>query len=1279
MSTENAFATLLARVKTKQPKTEVTGLFGLGVAHTVIALSDVRPVVFVCRSGQLDDTLRDLRFVAGPARAERIIALPADERTPYHATSPDPIVVMERAATLHRLGTGGRDGRGPFDVLVLTPEALCRRGVPFAEVQRMAELVEKDEELDRAAVTQKLIVGGYSQVNTCEDPGTFALRGSILDIFFAGFDKPIRIDLFGDTVESIKSYDPQTQRTLAEHTSVSLGPAREVHLDDVTVPRAIKRLRDLADEVEFPTKKLRELVADLENRISFFGIEGLLPAFYEALEGPLDLLERALGKGGFSVVLDEPDAVVGAIDVVGADFAEHRRQALVRGDLCFPVDAFLTDGAATLARARALPHVDLLSLVVEGRGTEALEIRTTPTADLRTDILRESTRTDKEGHHDAHSVLAPLVKRILDARSKKRVVLLPVHTLGGVERLRELLRPHHLEIRALDKAPDVFGSHDDAHAAALRLKDPSVHAWTWVARPGDPARGADLPHVAGGVTVVAEEEIFGRRARRATPARKGGFKTTLADLQKGDFVVHVEHGVAVFQGLTRLNVRGVEQDYLLLVYDGDDKLYLPVHRINLVQKYAGPGGSAPRVDKLGGTAWESTRKKVKAAVVAMAQDLLALYAKRELAQRTPHPEPDEAYWEFEAAFSFETTPDQQKAIDDVLGDMRRPRPMDRLICGDVGYGKTEVGMRGAMLAVCGRRQVAVLAPTTVLAQQHFLTFSERFKNTGAIVEVISRFKSNAEVKDILQRTKEGKVDILIGTHRLLSPDVAWSNLGLILVDEEQRFGVKAKEAIKRWKGDVDVMTLTATPIPRTLQMGFFGIRDMSVIETPPVDRRAIRTSVLRFDDDVIREAMLRELTRGGQVYFVHNRVRSIQATADYLKKLVPEARCGIAHGQMTEDELEEVMLRFMKHEVNVLVCTAIIETGIDVPTANTMFIDHAEDFGLSQLYQLRGRVGRSKERAFAYLLIPGGTEHLHPDARARLEILQRFSDLGAGFQVAQHDLELRGAGDLLGGSQHGHVAAVGYDLYAELLREAVEDLRGRNDANFDVPDPEITLPVAAFLPDKYIPDMHERLQVYQRMASASDGAEIYDVVGSLGDLYGDVPPEVTTLADVMVLKLKLKEMAARGLELVLPAGGAEKAKQTGMSTLTPSQEKQALINARRAGMKVRGTAEEERKLKVTGDGVPKVVLTLGDKARLDPERLLAWVNANATQLKLTPQMKLVVTPTDKEWRTLGEDPIALCRDALRRIADAALGPAKGAKAPPSSTATSVGRPVGRPR
>ena len=1215
MSVESAFHSLVERVQTGQKMTTVTGLFGLASAHAVLRLAKTRPVVFVCRSGALEDTLRDLRFLAGPDGARRILALPPDERSPYHASSPDPHIVMERAATLHKIASGF-----PFDVVVIPPEAFCRRGLPFSELQRMAELVAKDEELDRAVVLKRLAVGGYAQVGTVEDPGTYALRGSILDVFWAGAERPVRIDLFGDLVESIKSFDPQNQRTHESHDEWSFGAAREVHLDDVTVPRATRRLRELADDVEFPTKKLRELCEDLDNRIAVFGVEGLLPAFYETLELPIDVVEHALGPAGYSVVIDEPDALHGALDVLLTDFEEHRRQALVRGDLCFAVEAFLVEERALRERLGRCVRVDFAGLIVEGSQTPGaiLEIRTQPTSDMRQDILRESTRTDIDA--SASGLLAPLVKRIHEARSKKRVIFLPVHSLGGIERLRELLRPHHLEVRSLPDGPNLLD--DDV---GRRFVDPSVHAWTWVARPTDPARGADLSYA--NLCVIAEEEIFGKRARRATPARKGGFKTTLADLSDGDHVVHVEHGVGVFKGLTRLSVRGVEQDFLLLVYDGDDKLFLPVHRVNLIQKYVGPGGKAPRLDKLGSKGWETTRKKVKSAVIAMAQDLLALYAKRELAKRPHHPEPDELYWSFEAAFPFETTPDQQKAIDDVIGDMRRERPMDRLICGDVGYGKTEVGMRAAMLTVCGKRQVAVLAPTTVLAQQHFLTFTERFKGTGAVVEVVSRFKKPSEVKEILDRAKEGKVDVLIGTHRLLSPDVSWQDLGLILVDEEQRFGIKAKEAIKRWKANVDVLTLTATPIPRTLQMGFFGIRDMSVIETAPVDRRAIRTSICKFDDDVIREAILRELSRGGQVYFVHNRVRSIQATADYLKRLVPEARAGIAHGQMTEDELEDVMLRFMKHELNILVCTAIIETGIDVPTANTMFIDHAEDFGLAQLYQLRGRVGRSKERAFAYLLIPGGTEHLHPDARARLEILQRFTELGAGFQVAQHDLELRGAGDLLGKSQHGHVAAVGYDLYAELLREAVEDLRGRHASDLDVPEPEINLPVAALIPDKYIVDMHERLQAYQRLATAREGADIYDVLGSLNELYGEAPPEVTALADVMVLKVKLKEIAARGLDVVFPQEAASKKPMTAKAPPPP-------------------------------DGLPRVVITLGDQARLDPDRLLAWVNANTAQVKLTPQMKLVVTPTDKEWRTLGAEPIALCRDVLRRVVDAAAGKAR---------------------
>ena len=1208
MSAEDSFRSLLQRVKNALPYTHLSGVRGLGAAHCVYEMSAIRPVVLVAKNQvAADDLLRDLRYCAGPGNADQIWFLPADERTPYHTSSPDPLVVMERSATLYKLVSGV-----PFRVMVVPPEAMCRRQLSFAALQRMAGYLEEGEEIERDELVEKLVVGGYNQVNTIEDPGTFAVRGSIIDVFWPGLPKPFRIDLFGDEIESLKLFDPSTQRTSAKLSEISFGPAREVHLDDETIPRAKQRLRDLADELDFPTKRLRELLSDLENRIPFFGIEGLLPALHPELELPVELLTRALGEKGFTIAMEDAEGFPGAVEELFTDFVAHRLQAERRGDLSFPPEAFLESTDSLLARFERHPRVDLGERLVENDASlkNTVELRCEGTLDVRNEILRETMRTD-----EVKDPLAPLAQRIRQMHKKGRLVLLPVASHGGTDRLKEILRGHQLDIRVLKEEPSLF---DGAQIQAL--KQPSVHAYTYVSRPTAPAHGGDLPHMS--LCVIAEDEVFGKRARRSgSTGKTKGFKTTLADLEVDDAIVHVEHGIGIFRGLTRLNVRGVEQDFVLLTYAGDDKLYLPVHRINLIQKYSGADGRKPRIDKLGGTSWKTTRKKVKTAVLAIAQELLNLYAKRELATRRTHPAPEGNYFEFESKFPFEPTPDQQKAIDEVMQDMTRERPMDRLICGDVGYGKTEVGMRAAMLCVLGSRQVAVLAPTTVLAQQHYLTFKERFAGSGAQIEVISRFKKAAEVKDILKRTKEGKVDILIGTHRLLSHDVGFKDIGLIMVDEEQRFGVKAKEALKKYRSSVDVLTLTATPIPRTLQMGFFGIRDLSVIETPPVDRRAIRTSITRFDDEVIREAILRELGRGGQVYFVHNRVRSIHALADYLGRLVPEARIGVAHGQMEEGQLEAVMLRFMKRETNVLLCTAIIETGIDVPSANTMFIDNADDFGLAQLYQLRGRVGRSKERAFAYLLIPSSAENLTPDARKRLEVLQRFSELGAGFKVAQHDLELRGAGDMLGKSQHGHVTAVGYDMYAELLKEAVEELKGRQ--HEEVPDPDIKLPIAALIPEKYIADLHERLGIYQRLAVAKDSQEVYDVVGQVADTYGDPPAEVTALADLMVLKQRLREMAARSLEIAQPMDSAASSSN---ETQPP----------------------------------PKIVISLGETSRLDPQKLARLASEASQFYRITPNGKLIYTVSEGEWKQAGEDLMGCCRQVLRRVLDEAGGQAKAA-------------------
>lgn len=1233
--------------------TRVAGLQGLSVAITALDMARHRPVVLLARSAESADALvRDLRAVAGETDAGDILLLPLDERTPYHASSPDPLVVMRRAATLYRLAEGM-----PFRVLVLAPEAASTKMLGQADIAAMGDLLMEEVDIDRTALIEKLTVGGYNRVNMIEDPGTFAVRGSIIDIFWPGERLPVRIDLFGDTIDSIRTFDPSNQRAGKRLEHYQFGPAREVCLIKERTGRGKQALRDLADDIEFPTKKLRGMLEDLDNGIPFFGIEGLLPAFHETLTTPLELVRQAYGKDKVTVVLEDALTFGEHLRAHRANYDSHFETALGRGDLCFALDSFLAPPDAVMAELERHVRVDLLDFAVEGDGGPTpLEIAAPGTNRLRDEIVAETTKRDVEpADENAPSrLLLPLANKLRQARRDGIVCLLPVSTLGGTERLRELLAPHSLQVRPLKKAPDLTNP-----TAADALRETSVHAYTYVGTPVAPARGGALPM--RGMLVIAEDEIFGKRARRTIKTgKKKGFGTSLADLAEGDFVVHVDHGVGVFQGLTRLNVRGVEQDFVLLTYAGDDKLFMPVHRINLIQRYAGGEAKAPRIDKLGGTGWQSKKKKVQAAVLAMAQDLLNLYARRELKKRTPYKAPEAAYWEFEANFPFETTPDQQKAIDDVLGDLQSERPMDRLICGDVGYGKTEVAMRAAMMAVMDGRQVGVLAPTTVLAQQHYLNFKERFEHTGAVVEVISRFQTAGEVRKVLARAKEGKVDVLIGTHRLLSTDVGFKNLGIVVVDEEQRFGVKAKEKLKKMRTEVDMLTMSATPIPRTLQMGFFGVRDLSLIETPPVDRRAIRTSITKFDDEVIREAILRELGRGGQVYFVHNRVRSIEATADYLRRVVPEARVEVAHGQMEPKQLEDVMVRFMKHEFNVLLCTTIIETGIDVPSANTMFIDHADDFGLSQLYQLRGRIGRSKERAFAYLLVPTSTEHLTPIAKKRLEILHKFSDLGAGFKVAQHDLELRGAGDLLGKSQSGHVAAVGFDLYAELLKEAVEDLKGRQ--HDDTPDPDVELPVRALIPDKYVVDLHERLSMYQRLAVAKDGEAVFDVIGAMGDTYGEVPPEVTALGHVMVLKMRLREMAALKLELGAPLapkappkpvptsgrGLPQKPGLRGRGRMPVRQPRRVVATKKAAAPAPKVAAEN------APEPPPRVVVSLGDQTKLDPAAIMAWVAASGGQVKLTPTGKFVYAPTENEWFAHNHDVIRLCRDVLTKLAERAL-------------------------
>ncbi len=711
------------------------------------------------------------------------------------------------------------------------------------------------------------------------------------------------------------------------------------------------------------------------------------------------------------------------------------------------------------------------------------------------------------GAKDERKVLSfePLVAELNQIRRDHSRALFVVDGPSQANRLRRHLEAYGFEVNAkVENFPRFLEADGDLPAIIE----------------GEIAAGTVLEN--DGLYIYSEEDIFGepRARRRSRPAAKG-ILVNLEELKPGDFVVHLDHGIGKYRGLKHLKVAETEGDFLNLEYLGDDTLYVPVERINLVQRYVGGDSVAPKLDKLGGGSWDKVKSRTREAVLAMASELLDIYAAREAQQGHAFPHPGTEYEEFADRFEFQETDDQLAAIDQVLLDMSRPRPMDRLICGDAGFGKTEVALRATMVAVADGYQVAMLVPTTVLAEQHFDTFRNRFKDVAVRIEMISRFKSPKENRAVLQLLREGKVDIVIGTHRLLQNDVDFKRLGLLIIDEEHRFGVADKEKIKKFRKLVDVLTMTGTPIPRTLHMAMLGIRDLSIIQTPPVDRQAIHTYVAHFDDGLIREVILRELNRAGQVFFVHNRVENIDYMARHLRALVPEARVAIAHGQMDERELEVVMHDFINKQVNVLVCSAIVESGLDIPNANTIIINRADHFGLAQLYQLRGRVGRSRQKAYAYLLVPG--EHLITrDAKRRIEVLRELVEVGGGFKLAMHDLELRGAGNLLGREQSGEVAAVGFELYTEMMEQAIRELRGEP-ARPDF-EPELQLGIPAYIPDAYVPDESERLILYRRMARAESVADFDDLRDELRDRFGPVPTLVENLLAAMNVRRQMREL-----------------------------------------------------------------------------------------------------------------------------------------------------------
>jgi transcription-repair coupling factor (superfamily II helicase) len=1033
-----------------------------GAARLLLALlAAERPLlVVVPRERDVEEATADLRTLAAETGLDgAILALPSPGPPPFRGLPRHADAAARRAAALLQArGTAVR-------ALVSSPTGLLRPSLtPPLLATRVISLACGDE-MTPEILLEALDEGGYVREDPVTAPGQMARRGGIVDVFPSDADEPVRVEFFGDTVDSLRRFDPDTQRATGPLDVLTTLP-----LSDLFAPRSVlAALKPLLGERFGGHRELPGLIEALERGFHPETLADLIPLVPGATVAPWEHLPPG------PTVLLEPELVRQEQEAFWSRAVDdHRRRA--DGLLPEPREALVAPEDLT-ARLSGGPALEIREIDTDGRSLHvACRLAATYAGDLRrlTDDLRVSEGT----------------------------TLILLGNTGRADRLADVIRESGLGV-----------------GEGARI----------LTRVGALSRGFELPEA--GLAVLADGDVFPEEVHLHLRGRRRGLRSFLSDfrdLKTGDLVVHEEHGIGRFLGLETLDVGGSSREFMVLGYQGGDKLKVPVEAFDRIQKYSSAEAARPQIDRLGSGHWEKTKRRVRKAMRDMAQELLRLYAERRA--RPGHAFTGESPWqrEFEEAFEYEETPDQAQAIAEVAADMGSPAPMDRLVCGDVGYGKTEVAMRAAMRAVLDGKQVAVLAPTTVLAFQHWKTFRKRFAPFPVTVEMVSRFRKPAEIRAVLGRTREGGVDILIGTHRLLSRDVSFRDLGLLVIDEEQRFGVSSKERLKRLKTSVDCLTLSATPIPRTLQMGLSGIRDMSVIETPPRDRLAIQTSIVKFSTDTIAAAIRQELGREGQVFLVHNRVESIYSLASLVQRLVPEARVAVAHGQMPEAQLERVMLAFVEGRADVLVATTIVENGLDIPRANTLLVNRADRYGLAQLYQLRGRVGRSDRRAFAYLLVPPDTV-LSEIARKRLAAIREFSDLGSGFRIAALDLELRGAGNLLGGQQSGHIQAVGLDLYVKLLEEEILALRG--EPSREPPRAALNLRVEMRLPPSYVPETYQRLSIYKRTSQVRHREELEALRSELRDRYGPLPQEVEGLLRYVELRLRAESLAVRQVDL----------------------------------------------------------------------------------------------------------------------------------------------------
>ncbi|MGM0417441.1 MAG: transcription-repair coupling factor [Thermodesulfobacteriota bacterium] len=971
---------------------------------------------------------------------------------------------------------------GDFDGILFVPYVEAFKYViPKNILDQSFEIFGVNEDIKPEKIAKKLVSAGYTRTSLVEEPGDFAVRGGIIDLFSPVYENPVRLEFFGDSIESVRSFSVNTQRKIKDLSEVLVIPVSEVLILGDNPDRIYSKIRKTGAEAGAPTESVKNVVDKIKNQGDYQGIESILPLFYDTNETI------------FNYISAKSDVVI-TKKYDGLEQFKNRLES--------EKDKYYNALESNIFRLHPRDlYADEKKINNVLDKFKKIELKQVPSSDNTDDhyfldIKDNSWVTSRlKSKTGSDYPLSPLSDWISDQIKNNMSPVIVCSTATQCERLISVLKPYGITAE--------FDENADLNRIKKSKSSNKIIVTTGRLSEGFVFEDENL-------ALISENEIFGLKFQRRKKVRKLASERIYAlnELSVDDIIVHTDHGLGQYKGLEKINISGMESEFAVVEYFDNDRLYIPVDRINLIQKYVGKDSASVNLDKLGSKDFSQAKEKARKKAEKIAKELLSVYAKREVDSGHSFSPPDDHFRDFEATFPYVETNGQIKAINDVINDMKSSKPMDRLVCGDVGYGKTEVAVRAAFKAWTDSTQTAVLVPTTILAEQHLQTFRERFKDYPVNIHVLNRFKTKKEQEQILKKMGSGEADIVIGTHRLLQKDIKFESLGLLVIDEEQRFGVKHKEKIKSIRSSVDVLTLTATPIPRTLHFSLSGIRDISIISTPPEARQPINTYISGFDENIIKEAVLTEVKRGGQVYFVHNNVSTIDNIAGLLSKLLPNINIGVAHGQMPEKKLEEAMKQFIHKKTDVLVCTTIVESGLDISDANTMIVNRADRFGLSQLYQLRGRIGRGKNQAYAYLFVPE-ENRLTKDAQKRLKVLMQYSDLGAGFQLAMGDLQIRGAGDILGASQSGHVSAIGYDLFLKLLENEVSILKGEEVT--EKIEPEINLGVSAYIPESYIPDIDQRMILYRRLTRLTQTGELKKFKGELEDRYGKVPRSVENL------------------------------------------------------------------------------------------------------------------------------------------------------------------------